>query len=82
MFPDDSYNGFDKYPENKTGPSGFRLLLPFIAQIVEHLLHGLPEPLSKAAWIESEEFLVESAYGLWLIHCKKSSDKASAVGRL
>jgi hypothetical protein len=31
MFPDDAYGGFDKYPENKTGPSILRLLYPFIA---------------------------------------------------
>ena len=60
MFSNDSYGCFDKYPENKTGPSIFRLLFPFSAQIVERLLHGLPKLLSKTLWVEAEEFLVES----------------------
>jgi hypothetical protein len=37
--------------------------------------------LSKAAWIESEEFLVESAIGLRLIHWKTSSGIAYAAAR-
>ncbi len=82
MFPEDSQSCFDKYPENKSGPSVFRLLVPFIAQVVERLLHRLPESLPEASWIESEEFLVESAKGVWLIdHTQTSLDKASAVAR-
>lgn len=60
MFPDDSHGCFDKYPENKSGPAVFRLLFPFIAQVIECLLHGLPQSLSEALWIESEEFPVKS----------------------
>ena len=58
MFPEDSHGCFDKYPENKSGPSVFRLLFPFIAQVVECLLHGLPKPFPKTSWVEAEEFLV------------------------
>jgi len=82
MFPDDSQGGFDKNPKNKSGPSVFRLLFPFIAQVVECLLHRLPQSLPEASWVESEKFLVESAKGVWLIdHIQTSLDKASAVAR-
>ena len=81
MFPDDSNGSFDKYPENKSGPSGSRLA-PFSAQVVEGLLHRLPQSLPEAMWIESEEFLVESAKGLWLKdHVRTSLDKGSAAVR-
>ena len=60
MFPDDSQGCFDKYPENKSGPSVFRPRFPFIAQVIERLLHGLSKSLPEASWIESEEFRVKS----------------------
>jgi hypothetical protein len=60
MFPDDPHGCFDKYPEHKTGPFVLRLLFPFVAQVIERLLHRLPKSLSEASWIESEEFLVKT----------------------
>src|SRR5512145_328663 len=60
MFPDDSQGCFDKNPKNESGPPVFRLLFPFVAQIIERLLHGLSKSLSEASWIESEEFLVKN----------------------
>jgi hypothetical protein len=58
MFPDDSQGCFDKYPENKSGPSG--CYLPFFVEIIECLLHRFSKPLPEASWIKSEEFLVKS----------------------
>jgi hypothetical protein len=58
MFPDDPQRCFAKRPQYETEPSG--LCLPFPAEIVECLLHGLPKPLPKDSRIKSEEFLVKS----------------------
>ncbi len=60
MFLDDPYGCFDEHPEHKAEQSLLRLTVPFVAEVIERLLHGLPQPLPECWWIEAKEFLVES----------------------
>lgn len=71
MLPDDSQGCFDKYPENKSGPFVLRLLFPFIAQVVERLLHRLTKPLPESLWVESEEPPVKPTNYFLFIHGKE-----------
>jgi len=60
MFSDDSQGCFDERPQHETEPSVFCLLSPFVAEIIERLLHGLFKLLSEPARIAAEEFFVKN----------------------
>ena len=67
MFLGDSYGCFEECPEYEAEQPTICLPFPFIAQVVERLLHGLAKPLPEDSWIEAEEFLVESLNGVLVI---------------
>jgi hypothetical protein len=67
-------------PQHETEPSVFCLSSPFVAEIVERLLHGLAKPLPELSWIKSEELLVESPNCFLFIHCmQKFSNRVSVL---
>ncbi len=81
MFLDNPYGCFDEQPEHEAEPSWLCLLFPFIAEVIERLLHGLSKLLPEGSWIEAEEFLVESASCFLVIHHRQRfSDRVSALG--
>jgi len=57
MFPNDPDGCFGEYRKHKESARG--LVFPFIAEVMERLLHGLPKPLPELSWIEIDESFVK-----------------------
>ena len=80
MLSKNSYGSFDEYPKYGAEQCSVCLAFLFVVEIIERLLHRLSKLFLELSWIESEEFLVERANSLLVIHhIQRFSDKVSAL---